>query len=169
MKNITTFLSKNSFKPELGIVYVHEIEGVKYAVATDSFRLVEEKLPILLQEKMPCGYYQAKAYAEIVKEWNKSKQDIIAIVDTIQAQTAIQERYKDYNYPEYRQIIPLQAELVAFDSLQSFNVDYFKDFLSLMDCKNKHFSFENIKSEKNGRMIVYRNDDITLVLMALNK
>lgn len=168
MKNITTFTNKDSIKPELQMVYVHEINGTKYAVATDSFRLAQYKLPEFMQEHMQAGYYQPKAFKELCKAHNKKNPDLRAIESILIQQEALQSQYTGYNYPTYEHIMPTEETLIKdFDSSTRFNIDYFMDFLNLMQVDRfNSISFNDIKQTDSG-MTFYVNKDIKLLLMPL--
>lgn len=169
MQDITIFTATTDIKPELSKIYVHEIgsQGIKYAVTTDSFRLVRVKLPDILQEYMPVGYYQVKAWKEIVKAYNKKNKDIKVIMDTIAGQKVLQDQYKDYYYPEYTQIIPTDDELESFNDQYTFNKDYLLDFITLIHGdKFGNVSLKDIKQSKSRKMIIYKTEDITILLMA---
>lgn len=168
MQKITKYLSKSQIKPELSLVYVHEIDGLKYAVATDSFRLVQELIPDILQDAIQYGYYQPKAWDEIVKAYNKKIPDIRTIDNTVQGQQAIQMQYSTYNYPEYQRIIPTDADLTSYSPEKPLNMQYFKDFLDMITLdKYGHFNFSDIKQGKTG-MLYYKTETLKVLLMPAN-
>jgi hypothetical protein len=170
MQKLTNFLSKSNIKPEISMVYVHEIDGLKYAVATDSFRLIQERLPDILQDIVSYGYYQPKAWTEIVKATNKKIPDIGTILDTVAGQEALQMRYSGYNYPNYQAIIPKEEALLPFDPAHTYNMDYLKDFLDIITLdKYNSFSFSYLKMGTNKGMLYYKTDTTLVLLMAINK
>jgi DNA polymerase III sliding clamp (beta) subunit (PCNA family) len=171
MQQIQKYCSKSDIKPELALVYVHEdpTDGTKYAVATDSFRLARERLPDLLQEHMPTGYYQPKAYKEIVQAYNKSKRNIKTIVDTIISQTALQSQYSSYTYPDYTRVIPDTNTLAPFSGTLTLHQSYFLEFIELIPTSRfEALDFTDIK-QKDSTMLVYTNETLTLLLMSQNK
>jgi hypothetical protein len=170
MQDITTFVSKSTIKPELSMVYVHELNGSKYAVATDSYRLAQYKLPDFLQEHMQTGYYQPQAWKDLCKAYNKKNKDLRAIESILIQQDALQSQYNEYNYPEYQNIIPTEATILRdFNPNTDFNRDYFIDFINLINVdKYKAISFNDIKQNERG-LTYYANEDIKLLLMPLNR
>lgn len=168
MKNITTFLSKSTIKPELAHVFVNEKDGAKYAVATDSFRLAELTITDdFLKDNLTTGYYTAKQWIELCKAYNKKKRDITAFMHTMLQVNAMQPIiYKDWQYPDYKQIID-RFESTGEGINQKFNPEYLIDFITLMPQIPYGINTNEIKH--NAQMIVYKNESITLLLMAINR
>ena len=77
MNDITSFCSNSYIKPILTKVLVHQKDGKKYAVATDSFRLIEwEITDDFLFESIKCGYYNIIEWKTMCKAYNKKKKDL---------------------------------------------------------------------------------------------
>jgi hypothetical protein len=160
MQDITPFTSRSNIRPELFRVYVHD--GV--AVATDSYRLAEIKFDVFCKENIPAGYYEPKKWQAMSKAYNKKKRDITAFMHAIQENNLHAESREDYIYPDYKQIIPQEKDLTPFIGGMQFTKQYFNDFMELMR-HPLHVDFSLIKT--NGKMIVYQDDTITLLLMKL--
>jgi hypothetical protein len=163
MKDITPFLSTSNIKPELAHIYVHD--GI--AVATDSYRLAEIKLDDFCKENIPNGYYEKKKWQAMCKAYNKKTKDITAFMHAIIENNAVmQEKSKDYNYPDYKQIIPQENTLTPFTNDMKFNKVFLSDFMELMQ-HPLHVDFSLIKT--NNKMIMYQDNTITLLLMKIDR
>lgn len=167
MKNISKFTTKSLIKPELTKIYVYDSQENRIAVATDSFRLAEVVLPDDIKDLVLPGYYEPKAWDIIVKAYNKTKPDFALISQTVQIQMSLQDNYKTLNYPNYRMIIPADDQLKYFDATgMKLNKRYFSDFLELIiDPIYENFAFSDIKMDEKGKMLVYKKQNITLLLM----
>lgn len=164
MQNITPFLSDSTIKPELAHVYVHN--GV--AVATDSYRLVEIKLDELCIS-IPNGYYEPKKWIAMCKAYNKKNQDLYAFMVAVNENnipTNIEKR-KDYNYPEYKAIIPQEKDLKPFAGDMKFTTSFLQDFIEIVSSPNNSINFSNIQTD--GKMLYYKTDTMKVLLMKHNK
>lgn len=166
MKNITTFCAKSDIKPLFNKVYVYEEGEDKFAVATDSFRLVDWKIEDeFLKEYIVPGYYNSKNWIEMCRAYNKKNKDLITFANSIKSNTVINEKF-DETFPDYKKLIP--TETVDFNGTLSVNKDYFYDFVDLMYIdKFNALNFNEIK--QNDKMLFYESKDIRIILMALKK
>ena len=99
------------------------------------------------------------------KAYNKKNQDLKTFADTIKANNAVMNS-KDWSFPEYQKIIPTTPG--EFNSLVKMNKEYFIDFLELMpDLKFQELNFSQIKID--GKMIIYKDETLTLLLMQLSE
>lgn len=165
MKNITTFLSDSLIKPELTAIYITtNKDNKKVAVATDSFKLTEYVLPDYLQEHLPLGYVSKEIYKNLTKLFNKKTLPVIEIQDLINFNTSQQYKYKDYSYPEYTRIIPIDTDLQDFDV--NFNSQFMAGHLiSFLELIGTKIDFRKIRQNTKGGMVMYKNSEITLLLM----
>lgn len=167
MKNISIYCSKSQIKTELALVYVHlDPDNKLVAVATDSYRLAVITIPEDMANWLKPGYYEPKAWETLCKAYNKKTKDIITILNTIAGQEVIQHIYKSYNYPTYTAIIPKEEDLLPFTGSKSYNKQYFIDMLKLIpETKYKQINFQDLK-ETAREMLVYKDNTLTLLLMA---
>lgn len=174
MKNLLNHIAKNHIKPELNHIYIHKDAEAIYAVATDSFRLLEIKLnDTLLIDNLADGYYTAKEWQALCSLVSKKKQDIQAITELCTALKAIQpNRIANFTYPDYKQIIPKAENIQDITTLADLkiNADYFIDFIQAIP-KDKFQSLylNDIKLTSDKRMVVFINDNIKALLMLMNK
>jgi len=165
MKDITTFCSKTDIKPQLKKVFVKEKDGEKYAIATDAFRLVEWKIKDnFLKEYITPMYYDQKIWKEMCKSYNKKNRDLQEFSNALRSNEVINKDF-NYEYPDYEKL--LENDFISFDNDVKVNLEQFIDFLKLIpNDKYNTINFNEIK--KTERMIVYKDNEITLLLMQLN-
>jgi len=174
--NIATHCAKTDIKPELAMVYVHTRDGIKYAVATDSYRLAEINLSAIdnmAVEFIKDGYYTAKQWQQIVSISNKKKIDLYALETLLAGIMAVQDRYKSYKYPDYTQVIPKEdtLETVKLDNIQ-LNREYFIDMMELIPLDIFDIlKMDNFKQKKDAPKtpIIHKSEVITLLIMPCNK
>ncbi|MEK7604376.1 MAG: DNA polymerase III subunit beta [Patescibacteria group bacterium] len=109
---ITSCASPSTVRPELASLYLSIEGGVLTAVATDSFRLVEKKIPLSNKGTQGKFLIPAKNALEIAQAL--PDEDIIISFDEHQCafvSTAgmIVSRLTNAVYPDYRQIIPKES------------------------------------------------------------
>lgn len=164
MKDITTFCLKTDIKPQLQKVYVYEKDGKKFAVATDTFRLVEWEIKDdFLKEYITPMYYDQKLWKEMCKAYNKKNRDIRAFSNALRSNEVINKNF-DYQYPDY--LILLENETKDFDNSVKVNQEYLFDFLNLVP-KNKYNTLDFSEIKLTDKMIVYKDNDIKLILMQI--
>ena len=161
MKDITNFCANHEIKPELSMVYVHKKDGNTYAVATDTFRLIEIKLDEFLNGNIEDGYYSKENWKKMCKAYNKKNQDLQKFSETMKANKAVYGE-KDWKYPDYKNIIP--AETVAFKPVK-VNREYFIDFISMITDNFGNVDLDDIKMVSKNNMLYYVSEDIKLLLM----
>ncbi len=166
MKNITKFCAKSDIKPLFTKVYVYEEDGDKFAVATDSFRLIEWKIEDdFAKEYITPGYYNVKNWVEMCKSFNKKNRDVVSFVNAIKSNSVINENFKE-DFPDYKKLIP--GETINFDGTIQVNKDYFFDFVDMMP-SNKFTALDFSEIKQNNKMLYYSNEDTKILLMGLNK
>lgn len=163
MRDITNFLSKSMIKPELAHVYVQE----GYAIATDSFRLIEIKLDDFCTENIASGYYSATKWKTMYKAYTKKTKDIETFMRTIQENALYADTHKDFNYPSYKNVIPTADKLKDFNHDVKFNLEYLVDFLEVVAGASEVVDFAKIKTD--GNMAYFENDTVKLLLMKINR
>lgn len=120
LKNVFTTIascaSTSTVRPELASIYLSIEGGVLTAVATDSFRLVEKKIPLtnkgpqgrfLIPAKNALNIAQALPDDDIIMSFDENQ---CAFVSTI---GMIVSRLTNAVYPDYRQIIPKESIVEA--------------------------------------------------------
>ena len=173
IQNITTYCSKTDIKPELSKVYVYTSNDIKYAVATDSYRLAELNLTAIentVVDLIKDGFYTAKEWQQVTSIVNKKKLDFQALESLLYGINAVQERYTGYNYPEYKKIIPLESECetLKISDIQLSRV-FLIEMLELIPLDTlKMGDFKQKKDIPSG-VIVYKDNTITLLIMPIQK
>lgn len=164
MKNITKFCAKSDIKPLFTKVYVYEEKGDKFAVATDSFRLVEWKIEDeFSKENITPGYYDVKNWVEMCKSYNKKNKDIVTFMNAIKSNSAVNEKF-DEGFPEYKKLIP--KETTDFDGTLKVNKEYFFDFVDMMPI-GRFLSLDFKEIKQDNQKIYYKDKDTMIILMAL--
>jgi len=166
MQDITPFLSNSTIRPELCHVYVNK----GYAVATDSFRLIEIKLDDFCTKKIKNGYYKPDKWQKMYKAYKKK--DIDTFMQIIEENNIYKHLTKHFKYPDYKKIIPKEEDLSELYSTFSFNSDYLVDFIRFAQTEKvtrtdvSRIDLSKIKTD--GKMIYFGNETTKLLLMKLN-
>lgn len=120
LKNLFTSIascaSTSTVRPELSSIYLSIEGGVLTAVATDSFRLVEKKIP--LPNKGTQGKFLIPAKNTLDIAQALPDDDVIVSFDEhqcafVSAQGMLVSRLTNAVYPDYRQIIPKESIVEA--------------------------------------------------------
>jgi DNA polymerase III subunit beta len=120
LKNLFTSIascaSASTVRPELSSIYMSIEGGVLTAVATDSFRLAEKKIP--LPSKGTQGKFLIPAKNTIDIAQTLPDEDVILSFDEHQcafvtSQGMLVSRLTNAVYPDYRQIIPKESIVEA--------------------------------------------------------
>lgn len=114
--SITSCASSSVIRPELASLYISIEGGVLTAVATDSFRLVEKKVPLI--HKGTQGKFLIPAKNAIDISQALPDDDIIMSFDEHQCAFVstfgmLVSRLTNAVYPDYRQIIPKESVVEA--------------------------------------------------------
>lgn len=114
--SISSCASSSTVRPELASIYLSIEGGVLTAVATDSFRLVEKKVPLSNKGTQGKFLIPAKNALEIAQAL--PEEDIIMSFDEHQCAFVgdmgmIVSRLTNAVYPDYRQIIPKESIVEA--------------------------------------------------------
>lgn len=177
LKNLFTSVascaSQSTIRPELASIYLSIAGGVLTSVATDSFRLVEKKIPLsnkgtqghfLIPAKNAVEIAQALPDDEIILSFDENQCAFVGNTGTLVS------RLTNATYPDYRQIIPkesvveavvlkkdfetaLKRTMIFSDSFQKINLNFKpnKNTLSFF-AKNTDIgeSSENISAQVSG-------------------
>lgn len=157
LKNLFTTIascaSTSTVRPELASIYISIEGGVLTAVATDSFRLAEKKIPLpnkgtqgkfLIPAKNALDIAQALPNEDIIMSFDEHQ---CAFVSTF---GMVVSRLTNAVYPDYRQIIPKESIVEAvvlrkdFESALKRTVifsDTFQKIRISFDPKKNHLSF----------------------------
>jgi DNA polymerase-3 subunit beta len=157
LKNLFTSIascaSSSTVRPELSSIYLSIEGGVLTAVATDSFRLAEKKVPLsnkgtqgkfLIPAKNALDIAQALPDDDIIMSFDEHQ---CAFVSTM---GMIVSRLTNAVYPDYRQIIPKESIVEAIVLRKDFETalkrttifsDTFQKIRISFDPKKNHFSF----------------------------
>ena len=114
--SIASCASPSTIRPELSSIYVSIEGGVLTAVATDSFRLAEKKVPLVQKGTQGKFLIPAKNALEIAQAL--PDEDVIVSFDEHQSafvspRGMLVSRLTNAVYPDYRQIIPKESVVEA--------------------------------------------------------
>jgi hypothetical protein len=168
MKDITSFVAKTNINESIHHVYVHEKEGVKYAVATDSFKLIEYKVPERFIKILENGFYSIKKWKALCKIskgvlTTDKRKDFLLIVE----ESKLVEQ-SHLTFPNYNKIVPEVKDLGVFRPDSTLTREHLIAFLNMLpDEKFGRVSFSDIKQTERGKSIMtyFKNDDIMVLLM----
>lgn len=145
--------SSSTVRPELASIYISIEGGLLTAVATDSFRLVEKKIPLtnkgtqgkfLIPAKNTIEITQALPDDEVTMSFDEHQ---CAFVST---QGMLVSRLTNATYPDYHQIIPKESVVEAIILRKDFEhalkrtiifSDSFQKIRISFDQKKNQFSF----------------------------
>lgn len=157
LKNLFTTIascaSSSTVRPELSSLYLSIEGGVLTAVATDSFRLAEKKVPLINKGTQGKFLIPAKNALEIAQALPDD--DIIISFDEhqcafVSGRGMIVSRLTNATYPDYRQIIPKESIVEAIILRRDFETalkrtvifsDSFQKLKISFDSKKNSFSF----------------------------
>ena len=157
---IASCASPSTIRPELASIYISIEGGVLTAVATDSFRLAEKKVPLVnkgTQGKFLIPAKNALSIAQALPD-----EDIILSFDEhhaafVSTEGMIVSRLTNATYPDYRQIIPKESVVEAIVLRRDFE-NALKQTMIFSD------SFQKIRlnfdPKKNSLSFFSRNIDI---------
>lgn len=151
--SIASCASSSTIRPELASLYISIEGGILTAVATDSFRLVEKKVPLLnkgTQGKFLIPAKNALDIAQVLPD-----DDIIVSFDEhqcafVSTKGMFVSRLTNAVYPDYRQIIPKESVVEAIVLRKDFEIalkqttifsDSFQKIRLGFDLKKNHLSF----------------------------
>lgn len=151
--SIASCASSSTVRPELASIYLSIEGGVLTAVATDSFRLSEKKVP--LSNKGTQGKFLIPAKNALDIAQALPNDDIIMSFDDHQCAFVSQQgmlvsRLTNATYPDYRQIIPKESIVEAILLRKDFEAalkrttifsDAFQKIRISFDQKKNHLSF----------------------------
>lgn len=152
--------SSSTVRPELASIYIWIEGGVLTTVATDSFRLVEKKIPLINKGLQGKFLIPAKNVLDISQAL-PDEDTIIAFDENqcafISPQGMIVSRLTNAVYPDYRQIIPKESVVESTTLRKDFEIAL-KRTMIFSD------SFQKIKMHfdpnKNTLSFFARNTDI---------
>ena len=115
--------SSDSTRPVLTGVYWHSHEGWIYLAATDGYRLSERRLVETKSEV--AAIIPTQSLQEVLRTITDDSDTIDVLFDESQVRFRINEaevisRLVDGNFPDYRQLIPAQSDIVATMDKQEF-------------------------------------------------
>lgn len=151
--SIASCASTSTVRPELASLYLSIEGGVLTAVATDSFRLVEKKVPLPAKANPSKVLIPAKNALEIAQAISDT--DIIVSFDDHQCafvsdNIMLVSRLTNASYPDYRQIIPKESVIEATVLKKDFEMalkratvfsDSFQKIKMSFDSKGKSIEF----------------------------
>lgn len=151
--SITSCASSSTIRPELASIYLSIEGGVLTAVATDSFRLAEKKIPLINKGTQGKFLIPAKNALDIAQALPDD--DIILSFDEHQCAFVstfgmLVSRLTNAVYPDYRQIIPKESIVEAVVLRKDFEnalkqtmifSDTFQKIRISFDPKKKNLSF----------------------------
>lgn len=115
--------STDSTRPVLTGVYWHTHEGWIYLAATDGYRLSERRL--VETQSTIAAIIPTQTLQEVLRTITDDSETIDILFDESQVRFRINEaevisRLVDGNFPDYRQLIPAQSDIVATLNKQEF-------------------------------------------------
>lgn len=116
--------SSDSTRPVLTGVYWHAHEGWIFLAATDGYRLSERRLVETKSEV--AAIIPTQSLQEVLRTITDDSDTIDVLFDESQVRFRINEaevisRLVDGNFPDYRQLIPAQSDIVATMNKSEFN------------------------------------------------
>ncbi|MBU6214330.1 DNA polymerase III subunit beta [Patescibacteria group bacterium] len=159
-QTIASCASTSTIRPELASIYLSIEGGVLTAVATDSFRLAEKKVPLsnkgtqgkfLIPAKNALDIAQALPDDEIILSFDEHQ---CAFVSTI---GMIVSRLTNAVYPDYRQIIPKESVVEAVVLRKDFEMALKRTTIFADSFQKVRLSFD---PKKNTFSFFARNSDI---------
>jgi len=157
LKNLFTSIascaSTSTIRPELASIYLSIEGGILTAVATDSFRLAEKKVPLsnkgtqgrfLIPAKNALDIAQALPDDDIIMSFDEHQCAFVSVSEMVVS------RLTNATYPDYRQIIPKESIVEAIVLRKDFEnalkrttifSDSFQKIRISFDPKKNTFSF----------------------------
>lgn len=164
LKNLFTAIascaSTSTVRPELASIYISIEGGVMTAVATDSFRLAEKKVPLsnkgtqgkfLIPAKNALDIAQALPDDDVIMSFDEHQ---CAFVSTI---GMIVSRLTNAVYPDYRQIIPKESVVEAIVLRKDFETALKRTTIFSDAFQKIRLSFD---PKKNTLAFFAKNSDI---------
>jgi DNA polymerase-3 subunit beta len=116
LTSVSSCASASTIRPELASIYLSVEGGILTAVATDSFRLVEKKVPLVNKGSQGKLLLPAKNAVEIAQAIPDD--DIIVSFDEhqcafVSTRGMFVSRLTNATYPDYKQIIPKESTAEA--------------------------------------------------------
>ncbi len=164
LKNLFTTIascaSSSTIRPELSSIYLSIEGGVLTAVATDSFRLAEKKVPLTNKGTQGKFLIPAKNALDIAQALPDD--DIIISFDEHQCAFVSQggmlvSRLTNATYPDYRQIIPKESVVEAVILRKDFETALKRTTIFSDAFQKIRISFDQ---KKNKFILFARNTDI---------
>jgi len=164
LKNLFTSIascaSSSTVRPELASIYLSIEGGVLTAVATDSFRLAEKKVPLsnkgtqgkfLIPAKNALDIAQALPDEDVIMSFDENQ---CAFVST---GSMIVSRLTNAVYPDYRQIIPKESVVEAIVLRKDFETTLKRTTIFSDTFQKIRLSFDPKKSQLS---LYAKNTDI---------
>lgn len=162
LKSVWYAASVSSIKPELSSVYLYSDAGELTFVATDSFRLAEQKSGVKIEDFESILIPQRNV-SEIIRVFDDYNDEIRITFDQNQISFEIKKeiylisRVVDGVFPDYRQIIPkeskteilvLKQDLINSLKISSLFSDAFNQVKFHIDAENNIFEITSKNTEK---------------------
>ncbi len=157
---ITPCASTSTIRPELASIYISIEGGTLTAVATDSFRLAEKKIPLtnkgiqgkfLIPAKNAADIAQALPDEEIIISFDEHQCSFISPTRTLVS------RLTNATYPDYRQIIPKESIVEAIVLRKDFETALKRNTIFSDSFQKTQITFD---PKKNTLSLFARNTDI---------
>lgn len=160
LSSITPCASTSTVRPELSSIYLVIEGGVLTAVATDSFRLAEKKVPLTNKGTQGKFLIPAKNALDIAQALPDD--DIILSFDEhqcafISPDRMIVSRLTNAVYPDYRQIIPKESVVESIILRKDFETILKRTTIFSDSFQKVRISFD---PKKNTTSLFARNTDI---------
>ncbi len=158
--SVASCASSSTVRPELASLYLSVEGGILTAVATDSFRLAEKKIPLINKGTQGKFLIPAKNALEIAQALPDD--DIIISFDDHQCafvsnMSMLVSRLTNATYPDYRQIIPKESIVEAILLRKDFEAALKRTVIFSDSFQKIRISFD---PKKNSLSLFARNTDI---------
>lgn len=157
---VASCASSSTVRPELTSLYLSIEGGVLTAVATDSFRLVEKKIPLsnkgiqgkfLIPAKNAFDVAQALPEDEIILSFDENQCAFVSMIGMVVS------RLTNAVYPDYRQIIPKESIVEAVILRKDFEAALKRTIIFADTFQKVRISFD---PKKNICSLFAQNTDI---------
>ena len=149
--------SRSDIKPEISSVYVYQDNGTLVFVATDSFRLAEKKIAVKNIPEIEGVLIPVKNIVEIMRLLQNETGDMELVFGENQISFTTQDMYctsrlVDGSFPDYRQIIPKEA-----DTTVTMVLDDLKQGLRIISVFSDKYNQVDIEIDPNQKECIVRS------------
>lgn len=149
--------SRSDIKPEISSVYIYQDNGMLTFVATDSFRLAEKKISVKNTPEIEGVLVPVKNIIEIMRLLQNETGETELVFGENQISFTTQNLYctsrlVDGSFPDYRQIIPKEA-----DTTVTMVLDDLKQGLKIISVFSDKYNQVDIEIDPNNKECIVRS------------